>query len=188
MSLEGKSADEVQALAQLADDVLSKPDTAVVFQRLVKKNNPNVHMPLVDLEDRAVARFKKQDEALGALQNEVQQTRAEKEANVIFETLRDDGVVRTREDFNKLVTWASENGFMTSPMGLKKAAMQRDVEQESAEPTPSTVGQQGFTLGEGDLGKAFMKNPVATARTQAALAMDELSRERSKNRGKAAAH
>lgn len=188
MSLEGKSAEEIEALAKLADDVLSKPDTAGVFQRLVKKNNPNVHMPLVELEDRAVARFKKQDEVIDGLKGEVEQGRAEKEANVIFENLRDDRVINTRAEFNALVTWASENGFMTSLMGLKKAAMQRDTEREAAEPTPSTSGQQGFELGQGDVGKEFMKNPVAAARSQASKAIDELIAQRSKNRGRPAAH
>ena len=55
MSLEGKTPEEIQALAALADDVLSKPDTAGVFQRLVKRNNPAVSMPVVELEDRAAA-------------------------------------------------------------------------------------------------------------------------------------
>lgn len=184
MGLEGKSAEEINALAELANDVLSKPDTAGVFQRLVKKNNPNVNMPLVDLEDRAVARFKKQDEEIGGLKNEVAQSKAEKQANALYESLRDEGHVTTRASFSDLVTWASENGFMTTEMGLKKAAMQREIEREAAEPTPSTSAPHGFTLGEGDVGKAFMKDPTATARNEAAKAMDQLRKDRAK--GKAA--
>lgn len=181
MSLEGKTDDEIKALAALADDVLSKPDTAGVFQRLVKKNNPNVSMPLVELEDRAAATFKAQNDKLNELSGKLAVSDAEKAVNVLYENLRDAGAVTTRASFNELVKWASENGFMTTEQGLKKAAMQRDIEREAAEPTPQTVNN-GFQLGAGsdDASKAFMKDPVGQARAAAAKAMDELRLGRSK--------
>jgi len=181
MSLENKSDEEIRALAALADDVLSKPDTAGVFHRLVKRNNPNVSMPLVELEDKTSAALALRDKKIADLEAGNAQTNAERQVNMTFETLRDEGHCSTRGSFNELVKWASENGFTTSEMGLRKAAMQRALEQESAEPTPSTVQPAGFSFGQGgDLGKSFMKDPIGTARTQAMAAMDELRKERSK--------
>ena len=181
MSLEGKTPEEIQALAALADDVLSKPDTAGVFQRLVKKNHPNVSMPMVELEDRARAEFAKQQKTIDELGGKVAMNDAEKAVNVLFENLRDAGTVSTRASFNELVKWASENGFMTTEQGLKKAAMQRAIEQEAAEPTPQTVNN-GFQLGgqADDASKLFMKDPIGAARAAASKAMDELRDARGK--------
>jgi hypothetical protein len=58
--------------------------------------------------------------------------------------------------------------------------MLRASENEAAEPTPSTAQPAGFSLGEGDLGKSFMKDPIGTARTQAMAAMDDLRKIRAK--------
>lgn len=181
MSLEGKTPEEIQALAALADDVLSKPDTAGVFQRLVKKNNPNVSMPMVELEDRARAGFVAQDKKIGELSEQLALSNAEKAVNVLYENLRDAGTVTTRASFNALVKWASENGFMTTEQGLKKAAMQQAIENEAAEPTPQNVNN-GFQLGgqADDASKAFMKDPIGSARAAAAKAMDELRDARGK--------
>lgn len=179
MSLENKSEDEIKALAALADSVLSKPDTAGVFQRLVKKNNPDISMPLVELEDKTVAALAVRDKEIDELKKSNQLSAAEKEANQLFESLRDAGHVGTRTDFNTLVKYASEQGFMTTQTGLTKAAMLRAQENESAEPTPASQ-IPGFSLGEGDVGKSFMKDPIGTARTQAAAAMDDLRKERAK--------
>lgn len=180
MSLEGKSDDEIKALAALADDVLSKPDTAGVFQRLVKRNNPNVSMPLVELEDKTVAALAERDKRIAELEKNNQLSAAEREANTLYEQLRDDGHVTTRTSFDALVKYAAEQGFMTTRTGLTKAAMLQADENASAEPTPSTSQPAGFTLGEGDMGKSFMKDPIGTARTQAMAAMDDLRKERAK--------
>lgn len=180
MSLEGKSPDEIQALAELAADVLGNPKTAGTFQRLVKHNNPGISMPMVELEDKAAAAFANQQKKIDALDGKLAQSDAEKHASALFENLRDDGVVTTRASFNELVTWANGNGFVVNEMGLRKAAMQRTYEQEAAEPTPATVGHGAFSLGQGEDGKSFMKDPTGHARTVASQAMDELRKQRGK--------
>lgn len=180
MSLEGKSEDEIKALAALAEDVLSKPDTAGVFKRLVKKNNPNVSMPDIELEERARAEFGKVNKELGDIKAEREHEKAEKQVGLLYEALRDESVVSSRADFNGLVKWASENGFMTTETGLRKASMQRRMENETAEPTPQHVnnGTFGVDVGNADLSKSFMADPTGTARTVAAQAMDELRKKR----------
>lgn len=180
MSLEGKSPAEIEALAALANDVLGNPKTAGVFQRLVKANNPNVSMPLVELEDKTVAALAARDKKIDALETRVTLSDAEKAANQLFENLRDAGSVTTRASFNELVTWANTNGFMATEQGLKKAALQRSIEMEAAEPTAQHVNN-GFELaGKDDQSKAFMKDPIGTARAAAAKAMDELRAGRAK--------
>ena len=179
MSLEGKSADEIAALAALADDVLSKPDTAGVFQRLVKKNNPSVSMPMIDLEDKARAVFTKQANDINALNQKLQQREAQDGANALFESLRESGSVSNRQDFSALVEYASKNGFMTTEAGLKKASTMRQQEQEAAEPTPVTVGNGLFRTGANvDESKAFFANPTGHSRTVAMQAMEELRKMR----------
>jgi hypothetical protein len=179
MSLEGKSADEIAALAALADDVLSKPETSGIFQRLVKRNNPGVSMPMIELEDKAVAVFNKQGQEINNLNAKLAQREAQDGANALFEALRDAGSVSNKNDFNGLVKYASENGFMTSENGLKKAASMRQQEQEAAEPTPSSIGQGLFRTGANeDESKKFFANPLMHSRNVAAQAMDELRKMR----------
>jgi hypothetical protein len=180
MSLEGKTPEEIQALAALADDVLSKPDTAGVFQRLVKKNNPNVSMPIVELEDRAAAAIAAANKRTETLENKLTQTESQQQANLLYESLRDDGVIPNRNAFNDLVKWASENGFMTTEQGLRKASMQRAVESEAAEPSVPMLDQGRFRIAEGDLGKEYMKDPSGTALREAAKAMEEIAKGRAK--------
>jgi len=179
MSLEGKSADEIAALAALADDVLSKPDTAGIFQRLVKKNNPDVSMPMIELEDKARAVFAQQGQQINQLSAKLAQKEAQDGANSLFESLRDGGSVRNRQDFSDLVKYAAENGFMTTEAGLRKASTMRQQEQEAAEPTPVTVGNGLFRTGANvDESKAFFANPLGHSRTVAAQAMEELRKMR----------
>lgn len=182
MSLEGKTDAEIEALATLADSVLSKPDTAGVFQRLVKRNNPDVSMPFVELEDRAAAAIAKQQKEIDELRSEHTQTTAQKQADSLYESLREHGAVSSRAGFEKLVTYASEQGFMTTEAGLRKAAMSLQQEMEAAEPTPATVGTGLFGMGTDDNSKSFMRNPLAHSRTVAAQAMDDIIKSRSKGK------
>jgi hypothetical protein len=178
MSLEGKSAEEIANLAAISDDLLSDPKYGPAMRRLLKAKNPNLSMPDIELEDKARAEFAKQNQKIEDLKAEREQDKAQSAVNTLYESLRDGGVVKSRADFSELVKWASENGFMTSETGLRKAAMQRELEHEGAEPTPSMGGAPGFEIAEGELGKAFMKDPAGTARTTAMKAMDELRKAR----------
>jgi hypothetical protein len=178
MSLEGKSPEEIKALAELADDVLSKPDTAGVFQRLVKKNNPGISMPLIEAEDRVAGALKIRDDKIAALEKRLEQKGAEDGTNVLYESLKEAGVVASRTAFSDLVKYASDNGFQATEQGLRKARMQRDIEQEAALPTPVNGAPGTFQIAEGELGKSFMKDPGGTARTEAMKAMDEIVKNR----------
>lgn len=182
MALEGKSQEEIAALAALADDVLTDPKYAGTFKRMLKAKNPNLSMPDVELEDRARAEFAKRDKTIEELQNERAQDKAERQTNEVYENLRDAGTVTSRANFSELVTWAGANGFLTTEMGLKKAGMARAAEMEAAEPTPQAIGPgSNFAVADNaDDAKSFMKDATGHARQVAARAMDELRATRAK--------
>lgn len=67
MSLEGRSVDEIQALAELADALQSDPKTRNQFLSLTKIKNPTAHIPEVDIPAALGAQFKPYLEKLDAL-------------------------------------------------------------------------------------------------------------------------
>jgi|HubBroStandDraft_2_1064218.scaffolds.fasta_scaffold36432_3 hypothetical protein len=178
MSLEGKTPEEIRALAELSDDLLNKPKFAGRYQRLLKEANPDLSMPLIEAEDRVVGALKIRDDKIAALENQLQQKAAQDGTNTLYENLKEAGIVASRVAFSDLVKWASENGFQTTAQGLRMAKQQREIEAEAALPTPTHVGPESFQVAEGDLGKSFMKDHIGTARTEASKAMDEILKSR----------
>lgn len=179
MSLEGKTPEEINALAQIADSVMSDPKTRLPFQRILKQANPRLSVPEVEIEDRISAATK-------PLQDELEQRRArdatqeaQAAANALYQTLRDDRVVKGRADFNDLVKYAADKGFQTTESGLRMASSHRASEQQAAEPTPQQIGT--VNLGDRETHKDLLKDPTGWARREAAKAIDDL------NKGKKAA-
>lgn len=166
MSLEGKSQEEITALAQLSDSVLSNPKYRTPFQRILKAANPGISLPEVDMLDTVSAAVKPHVDAL----NEMQQQRAadkaaqeaQNSANALFEGLKDDGVVRTRADFESLVKYANDNGFQTSAAGLKLAGAHRSSATELSTPTPMGAGAADFRPSN-EVYKDFFKDPRGAA-------------------------
>lgn len=175
MGLEGKSTEEIEALAQLADSVLSNPKTRGVFQRTLKAANPSLSIPELELEDRVAAAVKPHIDKVAAIEAKTARDEQVSQANNLYENLHDERVVAGRKDFNALVTYAAEKGFMTTEQGLRMAASHRTSEQEAAEPTPSNMGMAGILQRDN---KDLMKDPVGWARREAAIAMDELAKKR----------
>ena len=180
MSLEGKTPEEIQALAALSDDLLSDPKYQRNFKQLLKAKNPSLSMPDIDLENMARAEFAKDRQEIEALKQERAQDKAQAAANDLYESLREAGTVKNRAGFSALVKFASENGFLTTEMGLKRAAQQMEIESAAAEPTPMTVGpRSSFQISDdNEVSASYMKDPVGTARKRAAEAMDEMRKAR----------
>ncbi len=178
MSLEGKSEEEIQALAAIADELVNDPKYGMAFKRLVKAHNPNASVPDVELEQRVAVELQARDKEIGDLKKDKVLNESERATNALYEALRDSGNVTTRDSFVKLCEYANKNGFMVNETGLKMAARHKQNEEEAAEPTPMNGVVPGFELGEGELGKAFMKDPRGTALNVAAKAMDELKKLR----------
>lgn len=179
MSLEGKSPEEIAAMAELADSLMGDPATNGQFQRLLKKQNPKLSMPLIDLEDKAAAAFAARDKEIADLKARLDQNGAQDGANVLYEHMRDAGIVTTRQSFSDLCKYANDKGFMCTEMGLRNASQLKAQEESAAEPTPQTINHGQFAVGEGgDLSKAFFRDPKGTATAQAHAAMDSLRAQR----------
>lgn len=177
MSLEGRSTDEITALATLADSLASNPKTRGSFQRLLKQANPHISVPEIEIEDRVHEAVKPLHDKLAEQEAKEAQSAARDAANTLYETLRDDRVVASRNDFGELVKYASEKGFQTSESGLRMAGSHRKSEQEAAEPTPHTAAG-ALDLSNTEQNKDLMKNPNAWARNSAINALAELQKRR----------
>lgn len=178
MSLEGRSPEEVTALATLADSLASNPKTRTQFQRLLKTANPNIAVPEIELEDRVTEAVKPLLDREAEREARDAQQAAERSANVLYETLRDDRVIANRGGFNDLVKYAAEHGFQTSEAGLRMAGSHRKAEQEAAEPTPQTAAGAFDLSNPGEAHKDLMKNPNAWARNAANTALADLAKRR----------
>lgn len=179
MSLEGKSPEEIAALAALADDVMGNPKTSGVFQRLIKQNNPNVSLPLIELEDKAAAAFQKQEAKIAELQGQLAQRESTDGANNLYEHMKDAGIAYTRAEFNKLCTYATEHGFLCTEMGLRNAYTMKTQEETAAIPTPQTINHGQFAVSDSaDLSKSFFRDPTGTAKAQAIEAMAAIAKNR----------
>jgi hypothetical protein len=180
MALEGKSAEEVQALATLADSIASNPKTRTAFQRLLKQANPEISIPEIEIEDRIASVTKPYVEKLEKLEARDAQAESQAAANALYEGLRDDRVVTNRAGFSELVKYASEQGFQTTEAGLRMAASHRASEQEAAEPTPMPNG--GIDLSQHEANKDLMRDPRGWANAQARAAIDEMAKQRQQQR------
>lgn len=179
-SLEGKSPEDIAALAALADGVLNNPKTAGTFKRLLKATDPSLSMPEIELEDRVGSVLKAQNDEIRKLQAAAAQRDAQDGATGLLNRLVSAGLVTGKSDFEDLVKYATENGFTTAETGLRRAAENRNYERESAEPTPVSVIGRGSVL---PIGSAdFLKDPSGTARAVAQQAMDEMRKARSGGR------
>ena len=176
MSLEGKSEQEITALATLANSVLENAKTRMAFQRMVKHANPNVSLPEVELHDTIAAAVKPHIDKTQELEAKLAQDTERRAQDVMYETLREEGVISGRKDFSEIVKYASEKGFQTNDAGIRMAATYRQHEQRSAEPTPLNHGLPNAVLPRDN--KELMKNPVEWARQQAAEAMKELAKQK----------
>lgn len=166
MSLEGKSQDEISALAELSDSLLSNPKTRQAFQRQLKVANPNISLPELDNLDMVANAVRPHIDKIAQLEQREQQRDANQsaqlQANALYEALKDDGVVATRKDFQELVKYASENGFQTVENGLRIAASHRQSASELATPTPMQGAGPEFAP-TNEAYKDFFKNPRKAA-------------------------
>lgn len=166
MSLEGKSPEEITALAQLSDSVLSNPKYRTPFQRLLKASNPGISLPEVDMLDTVSAAVKPHIDKLAEIESQRAAEKAaqdaQNQASALFESLKDDGVVRTRAEFQVLVKYANDNGFQTVEAGLRMAANHRASETQLSTPTPMHGAGADFAPSNESY-KDFFKDAKGTA-------------------------
>lgn len=174
MSLEGKSEDEIKALASIAEGLLSNKDTRLPMQRMMKRVNPGLVIPEVDSVERIEAATKPLQERIEKDREERELERQQRAAQELRRNLRDAGSIENDAQFEELVTYAAAHGFQTNEAGLKRAASARAAEQEAAEPTPQSAAHSLLPKGVKDI----MKDPARWARETANNAMTELMKGR----------
>lgn len=173
VSLEDMSPDEINSLALLARSMRDNPETRKTFLQTVKKANPNLSIPEIDVENASAAQLAARDKEIAELREKQQAFEQQQSAQARISALKEDGVVRNANEFNEVVKYAAENGFQVNDAGLKRAAEARRREMEAATPTP-THAMQRPAIGNKDL----MKNPQNWAREEASRVMDELIKQR----------
>ena len=170
MSLEGKSVEDIEALAELANALGSNPNTRMDFLRLTKRANPGASIPEIDIPVGLQSSMQPHLDRLAQL-----------EAKALQRDTRDNILSQRREALSvKGITEAdipAVEKLMTDRKILdhKTAAEFLSAQQRLAEPTPSS------TAGSRTFGKpvlpdltAFKGNMQAHARSEAYAAIDQL--------------
>jgi len=173
-SLEGLTDDEIAALAATARTLRDNPRTRLGFLQLAKAANPDLSIPELEAEERRVAAIRSSNERMQAIDGRFAELDSKEAANALYEGLREEGVVKSRSDFNALVKYAAEKGFQTNEAGLRIASGHRAEELRAAEPTPTFLSPATPVA----LDKDLMKNPIGWASTSAATALNELKANR----------
>ena len=173
LTLEGLAPEEIQALALAGRQMRDNPNTRGLYLRMLKAANPSVPIPEVDVEVRTARALAARDQQIKEMRDREVVREQRDHAVALFETLREDQVVNTRQDFADLVKYAHENGFVTNETGLRKARAFRNQENAGGEPTPFTY-RPVVPRDNKDL----MKNPREWARKEANAAISEIMKAR----------
>jgi vacuolar-type H+-ATPase subunit I/STV1 len=153
MSLEGKTAEEIEKLALFANAILTK-DTRKDALKLAKRVDPNFKAPELEIDERLEEATAKQDEKLKDLQKELLAERIERNRDEKARQLKEQGydivaVEKVMTD-NGISNYESAVKFMKGEAALAPAAPR----QETGTSLPANF-------------KEIAKNPTKWARDQA---------------------
>jgi len=169
MSLEGKSVEEIQALAELANGLASDPKTRRGFLQLTKMANPATSIPEVDIPVQLESMLKPHFEKLDALSKRAEQEDRERAVLKRREELIDEGV--DPKDIPKVEKLMVDKGIANH----KTAVEHMRLEARSAEPTPAAFsGPRRFEQPKLPDLKAFGGDQKAYAYATAYQVIDEL--------------
>jgi len=174
MSLEGKSVEEIQALAELASGLASNPKTRMGFLQLTKAANPDTAIPEIDIPANLRAAMAEPLKQLDAL------TKAHEERHMRdrIEASRRDIIAKgvSASDVPAIEKMMVEKGIANHDTAVEHFKMQ----QRAAEPTPAstTNGIRRFEKPTLDL-KAFGGDQKAWSYATANNVIDELRGRRS---------
>ena len=170
MSLEDLSFEQRDQLALLAKTLSENPDTRKDFLRMTKKVNPSLPIPELDIEDYTKNAVSKSEERVLQLEAKLREKDALDELNKRRQSLIDKGLVKSKDDIDKVEKLMLEKGMTNH----ETAAEYFDWMQQAAVPTGDTaMGYNPNPLNKFDLSK-YWKNPQAGARDEAAKALQEL--------------
>lgn len=169
MSLEGKTPEEIAALAELSSSLMADPKTRSGMLRLTKMANPGANIPEIDIPDQLANAFKPQLERLAHLEKQVQERDAEERVRKSRkDALAVSGV--SRDDLPAIEKLMVEKKIPDH----KTAAEFFNMQRKSAEPTPSNTQNRTFGMPKTPDLKEFGGNMQAWAKNTAAGVIDEL--------------
>jgi len=136
MSLEGLSADQIEAIAALTKSITDNPKTRLQWQALVKQAHPDVATPELDQAIATQELHEKLESVSTEFNSYKEQTEAEKRE------LREWGEVIgaqhcTYADIPEVQKFMQENGIVNKMFGAKSWASSKQI----AEPTSSSAGR-----------------------------------------------
>jgi hypothetical protein len=171
MSLEGKTAEEIAALAELAMQLSSDPKTRQGFLHLSKQANPTANIPEVDIPMQFRQVLDRGQKRLEELEKQVQEDRLEKSIEAKRRALITAGKASTK-DLDAIEKIMVEKHIPDHETAAEFYALQ----QKSAEPTPDITMQKNLKESvqpQMDL-KPFNGNINDWARATAKNTLDEI--------------
>ena len=135
MSLEGKSVDEIQALAELAERLNTDPRTRNTFLQGVKLLNPQASIPEIDIPTSLQARFAEPLKQLDALTKKDQERDLQDQINARRQEIMAAGV--SAAEVPKVEKLMVEKGIANHATAVEHLRMQ----ERAATPTASSVSQ-----------------------------------------------
>lgn len=174
-SLEDLTTDQLLEVARLQERLTTNPATRADYMRLVKKANPDLSIPEVEISDRMEKRFEEEREARAKLEAKL----AEKEAHERVSRKRDE--VKSKHKLNddqltqveKLMTERHIPDYET-------AAEFYSLSQRVATPTPSTFARPAVDMPDNAVWGKGLGNKAALdriARDEAYKAWNDMLKE-----------
>ena len=159
MSLEGKSVEEIQALAELANGLASDPKTRTGFLRLTKLANPSTSIPEIDIPATMQAQFDPYLKQLDALTKKQEEREMRERIEASRRALVSKGIAES--DVPTIEKMMVEKGIVNHETAVEFYQHQ----QRAAAPTPaSTVqGARRFETPKMPDMKQFNNDPKAYA-------------------------
>lgn len=163
--LEGKSSEEIEALAALADSLSSNPKTREGFLLLTKAANPEASIPEIDIPRRIQGLVQPYVEKITALEAKITDREAR---DKIEEKRRSLGV--SREELDAIEKVMIDKGIANHETAREFIAAQSRV----AEPTPASTSRMYRPAGKDFLPSMNVDEARAQALTMAHQVVDEL--------------
>ena len=170
MSLEGKSVEDIEALAELANALGNNPATRMDFLRLTKKANPTANIPEIDIPIGLQGAMQPHLDRLAQLEAQaVERDTRDRITSQRKQALSVSGI--TEADMPAVEKLMTDRRILDH----KTAAEFHVAQQRLAEPTPSSLtGMRTFGKPVMPDLAAFQGNLQAHARNEAYAAIDQL--------------
>lgn len=161
------SLEDQQALGQTMHRLLSNPELRKTTLGLLKKSDPSVSLPEIELEEKLNEVAERQQEKISALESKLAQKELMEKREKQFASLREKGFDPVEVEKTMVEKRIAD---------YETAAKYLELERSSAPPTPASITPIQLP----DDAKAIVKNPRGWANHEAHLAINDLMQKRRK--------